>query len=162
MRRFPYMAAITIILVGAQGLASQRRSEQQVNFQRYDSYFEGNDSGLKGKTSYLVFTSQTEFDRVFHPAATMGQNNFLPEKTFDTKLVMATISRGNFLRKYDIAKVVAKKRTILVWYTFKDTQERSARFNSPLILAVDKDNYSQIVFVENGSAKKRIAVPLNR
>ena len=153
---------MAIIVVAAQVLARESRSERQVNFQRYDSYFERNDSGLKRETSYLVFTSQSQFDRIFHPAPTMGQNSFLPEKAFDTKLVVATIKRGNSLRTYYIAKVVAKKRKLFVWYTFKDSQEGGARFNSPLILAVDRSDYSQIVFVENGPEKKRIAVPLNK
>ena len=147
------------LMFAAPVLARERGSERQVDFKAYDSYFEGNDSGLKGKTSYVVFTSQANFDKVFHPAATMGQNNFLPQHTFDTKLVVATIKRGNFLRTYELTKVTAKSGKLYVWYTVKDSADGSASFRSPLILAVDKDHYSQIVFMENG--KRVRAIPLS-
>ncbi|MGH9765541.1 MAG: hypothetical protein ACREDR_27910 [Blastocatellia bacterium] len=133
-----------------------------MDFQHYDSYFEGNDSGLKGKTSYLVFTDKSKFDKIFHPAATMGDNSFLPENAFDTKLVIATIARGNFLRKYDLANVTAKNGRLYVWYTFKDSEDSSARFNSPLILAVDKGNYSQVVFMEKGKERRALRVHLRK
>ena len=86
---------ITLMLI-VPACPQKSGSEREPDFQRYDSYFERNDSGLKGETSYLVFTSQAQFDRVFHPAPTMGPNGFLPEKAFDTELVIATVKRGRF------------------------------------------------------------------
>jgi hypothetical protein len=69
------ITAITLAFVGH--ALAKTVPERKVAFQRYESYFERNDSGLTGDTSYLVFTSQAQFDKIFHPAATGGQNNFL-------------------------------------------------------------------------------------
>jgi len=140
--------------------AQKGGGDREVDFQRYDSYFEGNNSGLKGKTSYLVFNSQAKFDKVFHPAPTMGQNSFLPEKAFQTKLVIATVTRGRFIRKYDLTKVTAKNGKLYVWYKITDGDEGSASFRSPLILSVDKNKYSQIIFMENG--KRAGAIPFSK
>jgi hypothetical protein len=40
---------------------------------------------------------------------------------------------------------------IYVWYKIKDAQQNSATFASPLILAVDKGQYSEVIFMENGT-----------
>ncbi|HEY6331609.1 MAG TPA: hypothetical protein VI756_19950 [Blastocatellia bacterium] len=134
-------------------------SADQTDFQRYDgSYFARNDSGLKGKSSYLVLTTQAQFDAIFHPAATMGHNTFLPDKTFDTKMVVAAIYRADYLRKYDVTKVTAKGTALYVSYTFKDDSPGSARFNSPLILTVDRNHYSRVVFVANGKVARVVRV----
>jgi len=114
------------------------------------SYFERNDTGLTTQTSYLVFTSRPQFDKIFGPASTMGRNHFLPDNTFDTKIVVAAIARGHFVRKYDDPKVTATRGMIYVWYKIKDAPQNSATFASPLILAVDEGQYSEVVFMEDG------------
>jgi len=159
MKRSLILTMITLLFV-VHAFAQKGGAERELDFQRYDSYFEGNNSGLKGKTSYLVFNSQAKFDKIFHPAATMGKNSFLPERAFQTKLVVATVTRGSFIRKYDLTKVTSKNGKLYVWYTIKDREEGSASFNSPLILAVDKKKYSQIVFMEDG--KRAGAIPFSK
>lgn len=144
-----YLLAAATLLFAAPASAQRRAAERELAFQRYDSYFERNDSGLKGEKSYLAVTGQRQFDRVFHPAATMGTNNFLPDDAFKTKLVVATVKRGS-LRHYDDVKVSAKGSVLWVSYTAKDEGPGSATFASPLILAVDKGRYKEVVFVENG------------
>jgi hypothetical protein len=90
----------------------------------------------------------------------MGQNSFLPEKAFQTKLVIAIVTRGRFIRKYDVTKVTAKNGKLYVWYKITDGDEGSASFRSPLILSVDKNKYSQIIFMEDG---KRVgALPISK
>jgi inhibitor of cysteine peptidase len=120
-----------------------------VNFQQFTSYFEKNNSGLKGDRSFLVLTSQNQFDKVFGPAATMGPNSFLPSDVFKSKVVVAAIKRGA-LRKYDNVKATGERGTLFIWYDAKDEEPGSATFSSPLILAVDKGKYKQVVFMENG------------
>jgi hypothetical protein len=145
------LAAITFMFV-ADGMAQNMKavkSAPPVEFQQYDSYFEKNNSGLKGKTSYLVLANQEQFDKIFGSAATMEQNNFLPPDVFKSKIVFATIKRGS-MRHYDDVKVTAEKGEIFVWYNAKDDAPGSATFSTPLILAVDKGKYSEVVFIENG------------
>ncbi|MDT4968027.1 MAG: hypothetical protein QOJ64_2764 [Acidobacteriota bacterium] len=142
------ITAITLAFVGH--ALAKTVPERKVAFQRYESYFERNDSGLTGDTSYLVFTSQAQFDKIFHPAATGGQNNFLAENAFKNKVVVATIARGNFIRTYDSPSVSSKNGKLYVWYKISDRQQESATYASPLILAVDKARYSQVIFMQDG------------
>ena len=154
MKRILWIVAAIVLIFVAYGFATNATKtgpERRLDFKRYDrSYFERNDTGLTAQTSYLVFTSQAQFDKIFGPAPTMRRNNFLPDNGFNTKAVVATIARGYFLRKYDDPKVTTKNGTIYVWYKVKDTQQASATFASPLILAVDKGGYSEVVFMEDG------------
>lgn len=144
------VVAIALAFVG-QAFARKAGQERKVDFQRYDSsYFERNDTGLTAKTSYMVFTSRAQFDKIFGAAATGGQNDFLPDNAFNTKVVIAAIARGNFLRTYDSPKVTTKNGKIYVWYKVNDRQQESATYASPLILAVDKGRYSQVIFMQDG------------
>ena len=56
--------------------------------------------------------------------------------------------------------MTAKNGELYVWYKVKDQESSSATFASPLILAVDKNNYSQIIFMEDG--KRAGAVLLSK
>jgi hypothetical protein len=155
MKRIPGIITAIMLTGVAQAFATDTTTagpERKLEFRRYDSsYFERNDTALTTQTSYLVFTSRPQFDKIFGPAPTMGQNHFLPDNTFDTKIVVAAIARGHFLRKYDDPKVTATRGMIYVWYKIKDAQQNSATFASPLILAVDKGQYSEVIFMENGT-----------
>jgi|HubBroStandDraft_6_1064221.scaffolds.fasta_scaffold18025_3 hypothetical protein len=137
--------------------------EPDVDFKRYDSYFERNDSGLKGETSYLVITNRAQFDAVFGGAATMSttKDSFLPDRAFDGKIVVATIRRGDYVRKYDVTKVNASEGNLYVWYKVTDGKKGSATYYSPLILTVEKSNYSKIVFMEDGKKVAAVPVPAN-
>ncbi len=117
-------------------------------FQKYDSYFKKSDDGLKGEKSYLVFASQQQFDKVFGYATTMGQNSFLPTDAFESKIVVAAVKRGN-LRHYDDVNVTTKNGKLMIWYNAKDDAPGGATYKSPLILAVDKGKYKEVVFMEN-------------
>ncbi len=154
MKRIVQIIMAMILAFVAHNLATNAAEigpERKLNFQRYDgSYFERNDTGLTAQTSYLVFTSREQFDKIFGAAPKMGQNHFLPDNIFNTKTVIATIGRGHFLRKYDDPRVTTKNGQIYVWYKVKDTRQTSATFASPLILAVDKGQYSDVVFMEDG------------
>lgn len=152
-----HFCAIALVLVFVTNTYGQKHATwHTLAFQRYESYFEKNDSGLKGRTSYLVFTTQEQFDRIFHPATTMGQNNFLLENVFNSSIVIATIKRGRSLRWYKPSRITAENSVLYVWYTaWNSAPSGTATFNSPLILTVDKHNYSRVVFMENG---KRVAV----
>ncbi len=117
----------------------------------YPSYFESNKSGLKGDVSFLTFSDAKSFDQVFGPAAVMRKKSkFLPKDAFGSKLVVAVIHRGNKVWHYDVEKVTADKGTLYVQYRAKPEGGGGATFASPLIVAVDKGNYSSVVFIENG------------
>jgi len=163
MKRIPGIITAIMLTGVAQAFATDTTTaglERKLEFKRYDSsYFERNDTGLTTQTSYLVFTSRPQFEKIFGLAPTMVQNHFLPNNTFDTKIVVAAIARGHFLRKYVEPKVTAARGMIYVWYKIKDAQQNSATFASLLILAVDKGQYSGVVFMEDGKRVGAAAFP---
>lgn len=132
-------------------MAPQRQiSQGKMGHRVYSSYFESNQSGLKGSASYLAFTNRRDFDRVFGSAATMGKNSFLPDNAFASKLVVTVIKRGNSMWNYKVRQVTATDGRLYIRYGAKATSGAAAAFASPLILAVDKKPYRSIVFIENG------------
>jgi hypothetical protein len=167
MNRFRLaMAVCFVIALAAMPAGAQYRKAHSevmeakaVDYTRYQSYFEKNNSGLKGTVSYLVITNQREFDRIFGAAAVAG-SEFLPEGAFKTRLVVTTIKRGNSIREYKVKQVAADKGKLFVWYDAEDRAQGDATFSSPLILAVAKGNYREVVFMENG--KKAGAVRLKK
>jgi hypothetical protein len=123
----------------------------KVDYLVYDGYFESNKSGLKGDTSFLAFADDAAFDKIFGKAVVMGKKqNFLPKDAFETKLVFATIKRGDKVWEYKVEKVTADKDTLYVQYTAKSKDGGGATFASPLIVSVDKGKYASVVFIEDG------------
>ena len=158
MYRFKFVLAlcfVSALAVGPAGAQKQQahsliKQQAAVDYHQYQSYFEKNNSHLKGRVSYLAITDQAQFDRIFGAAATGAGNDFLPEEAFKTRLVVAAIKRGNSIREYKIKQVVSSKGKLYVWYDTEDRAQDSASYSSPLIVAVDKGNYREVVFMENG------------
>jgi len=149
MRRIFYLLAVMTLFSVPHALA-QGGEGREVEFERYDSsYFEKNNSGMNDEKSYLVLTDQEQFDKVFHPAPRAGKNTFLPSNTFETKIIIATIKRGS-MRRYSDVTVTEKDGVLTVSYTAEDDKPGSATYRVPLILAVDKGEYDEVVFMENG------------
>ena len=152
MKQVLYLVAIITFIFVADSAAQNVGAGgniSPVEFQQYDGYFEKNNSGLKGKTSYLVLADQGQFDKVFGSVGTAGENNFLTPDVFKSKIVVAAIKRGG-MRHYTDVKVTTQNGKLYVRYAAKDDAPGSATFSSPLILAVDKGKYGEVVFLENG------------
>jgi hypothetical protein len=131
---------------------------KEVKYEVHNGHFEKNNSGLKGDSSYLVFTDREAFDKVFGVAATMRKQNFVPKDAFDTKMVVAVIKRGNAVTEYKVEKVTADEGTLYVQYTAKMGAAGTAKYASPLIVSVDKDKYTAVVFLENGKRVEKAKV----
>jgi hypothetical protein len=146
---------IGVALLGAlAGAAPRAPAPDKVDFQVYKSYFESNKSGLAGDASYLAFTDQGGFDRVLRPVPPlMGRKpDYMPRNVFESKLVAVVIKRGNQPYEYKVEKVTGTGDTLTVQYKAngKGAGGGTARFASPLVLAVDKGKYTSVVFIENG------------
>lgn len=147
-----FVIALAVIFVGAQNRNVHGRAIRQTatDYHQYRSYFEKNNSRLKGRSSFLVITSQPQFDRIFGAAAMATENDFLPEGAFKTRMVVAAIKRGNSINEYKIKQVASDKGKLFIWYDTEERAQESASFSSPLIVAVDKGRYREVVFMENG------------
>jgi hypothetical protein len=147
-----FVIALAALPAGAQNSKAHGSAVQQtaMDYHQYQSYFEKNNSRLKGRVSYLAITTQAQFDKIFGAAATGGDNDFLPEGVFKNKMVVAAIMRGNSIREYKVKDVTSDKGTLTISYDTEDRVQAGASFSSPLIVTVDKGKYRQVVFMENG------------
>jgi hypothetical protein len=157
MKKLLYFLAVIGFLF-VQESAAQNSKAAEVKFERYTSYFEKNNSGLKGDASYLVLKKQRDFDKVFGAGATMGENSFMPDGAFDSMIVAAAIKRGSKVRTYDNVQTEVENGKLYVRYSTYDMSAGNATFSSPLILAVPKGKYKKIIFVENGKEVKSLSV----
>jgi hypothetical protein len=94
-------------------------------------------------------------------------NHFIPQNVFDSKLVIAMIKRGQSIYKYNLKKVTVKNKKLYVWYDVAPEDPEAAKkrremtahsYASPSFLTVDKNNYSEIIFMENGKRAGTISV----
>jgi hypothetical protein len=118
-----------------------------------DGYFEKNNSGLKGDTSFLTFTDKAGFDKVFaaRPPLMGGKKPMLlPKDVFDKHVVAAVITRGNSITTYKVEKVTLDSGTLYVQYKATPGPASSAKFASPLIISVPKEKVKKVVFIDNG------------
>jgi hypothetical protein len=133
---------------------------RNIAYSVYDSYYESNQSGLKGATSHLVVQSQAAFDKVFGAAALSGENRFLPENAFQKGSVLAVVKRGSSIWDYKVNDVSLQQNALTIRYEATARTPTSAMFASPLILAVNSKEFTSVAFVENGQQTHTAAVPL--
>src|SRR6266851_8484518 len=156
MKRMLVVAAIVFLpLVGRAAPADDKGEPKgdKVEFTVHDGYFESNKSGLKGDASFLAFTDEDAFKKIFGVGVVMGKKrNFLPKDAFEKKMVVSTIKRGGKIFEYKVDKVTADGKTLYVVYTATGMgkDDGSAAFASPLIVAVDTGKYTSVVFIGNG------------
>jgi hypothetical protein len=130
---------------------------KELGFEPHSGYFESNKSGLKGDASYLTFTDQAAFDKIFGKAVVMGSKaKFLPKDAFDSKMALAVIKRGKEVWTYDVEKVTADEGTIYVQYKATSKDGGGAMFASPMVVSIDKGKYTSVVFLENGKKVETI------
>jgi len=150
------VAAPVLVLAFAPAPDAGSRS---VEYKTYNGYAESRDSGLKGDASFLAIPSRTEFTRVLTPVLTpRGTPDPVPKDAFDTQFFAAVIKRSDVLWDYKVEKVTADDGTLYVRYTAKMGEAGTATFHSPLIVSVDKDKYTSVVFIENGKKAETVKV----
>ncbi len=128
----------------------------------YGPYFESNKSGLKGENSYLAFTDAAKFGEVLRPVPPIGgrKPSPLPKDAFDKSVVLVVVKRGTETFDYTVEKAEDRGGTAVL--TFKSVGKGAgggtARFATPLVVAIPKGKYKAVEFVENG--KKAATVKL--
>ncbi len=164
-------AAIRVILIFAMAAACLARAEdkppqkppekpveaqgEKLDFAHFTGHFESNMSTLRGEQSYIVVATQAEFEATFGTAFVAGgKKTYLPKDAFEKKLVLATVKRGNTAWTYQVEKVTLDGKTLNVQYTATASAGGggTAKFASPMIVAVPRGNYQSVVFIENGKA----------
>lgn len=162
MKRLLSFYALLTLLFAVQVIARGNNSDgdeikaDEVEYQVLTGYFEKNNSGLTGDDSYVTVANQEGFDKLFGAAAGKGKI-FLPKGAFESKFVVAALKRGKLSRAYKVEKVTAEDGIIYVWYETTDKNITWTQRNL-LLLAIDKDDYSEVVFMENGDEAGRASL----
>ena len=153
------LAAIVFSLLTLMGVVAEEKGDGP-KFKSFTApYFEKNNSGLKGDASYLIVPDRKAFDATFGIGRTMRRPpEMLPETAFDKSLVVAVIKRGNAITTYKVDGVKVKDGVVTVSYKADTGEAGTAKFASPLIIAIDKGKYKSVEFVENGKAVKTLEI----
>jgi hypothetical protein len=136
-------------------------SEHTVSFDAYtQGYFERNDTGLEDAASFLAFSSQDAFDRVFGFGRTMGPRpDTLPPDAFDASIVVAVIHRGGAIWRYQVEEVVARGGTLRVSYRADEgPASDGVRFASPLVVRLPRQGVATVQLIENGQSVATLAI----
>lgn len=142
--------AISSVLCQASVAKAQ---DKKLKHATHAGHFERNDSGLQGNKSFLAFSQLEEFEALFGVAA-LGvgptkKQNFVTQETFDEKLVIAAIYRGNSEPTISNVQIIQKGETITVAYRLKPGRDAGFAMNVPFIFSIPKVDYQQIEFYEN-------------
>ncbi len=150
--------ALSFCLLNWPGLEQEQEMTIETRIQL--GYFERNDSGLGGPISFLILEDEPGFERIFHPAAVMGQRQqFLKPEDFQTRTVLAVVKRGGMLWNYSPQRMTHNGRTITFRYNAVAEDAGGATFASPLIVSIPKQHFNTVIFVENGKEVGRTTLP---
>ncbi|HYK87750.1 MAG TPA: hypothetical protein VE398_03215 [Acidobacteriota bacterium] len=153
--------AAAIFWLGA-SLASQRNAEPiPVNYDVLSGYTVVSRFERDASASFLVIEDQTQFDRTFEAAAVMNDgSNRLPPRAFESRIVVAAIKRDSYIWSYQVEEVSCSQDILYVHYRPALEDGGSAKFASALIISVERQKYSGVVFVENGKIVKRLKIKM--
>ena len=130
-----------------------------IAFDTHDGYFVSNKFEAAAPTSFVVLKDQASFDKVFGVGMVMNDKHHrLQPATFGTKIVLSAIHRGKAMVTYQVASVTAESQTLVLRYTTTSKPSESAEFACPLIISLDKGDYSKVRFVENGKKIKQVDI----
>ena len=156
MRRF--LAALFAVTVCTAAVAEDKPKGEKLDLGTFGGHFEKNNSGLKGDSSFLLIPDTAAFDKVFGTVPPAGLGKQPPGRktvpvtkaTFETSLVAAVVKRGDAVTTYSDVAAYLDGDTVTVTYTAETGKPSTAKFASPLFVAVPKDKVKKVVFVENG------------
>jgi hypothetical protein len=118
----------------------------------YDGYFVSNRFQPEAPASFVVARDQAAFDGVFHAGFVMGDTSHrLPDRAFDTRLVIAAVKRGAALWQYRLDGVTADAGVLTVRYTtHRQEVGGGATYACPLIVSAPKGDWHSVEFIEDG------------
>lgn len=142
---------LTLALATA-ALAADPVPAEPVAFKQYAGHFEKNTSGLTGANSFLLLPNKEAFDKVFGTLPPLRNDTAtrLPADVFAKHVVVAVITRADAPTEYSKVAAVRTGTTLTVSYQAKTGPASSAKFASPLLLAVPKGQFTEVSFVHDG------------
>ncbi len=150
-----------LVCVAAVLPAQERSASGRVRYEVHSGYSVSNQFEPGSSSSFLVIENEKQFNTVFGVAAIMGdKSDRLQPGAFQSRVVIAVIKRGNYVWDYHVDEIEDIQGVLYLHYTLTFEDGGLSSFSSPLIVSVERQKYTGVVFVENGKTVKRIKVKL--
>lgn len=138
--------------------ADEKPKGEKLDIGTFGGHFEKNNSGLTGDASFLLLPDHAAFEKLFGTVPPAGLGKQPPGRktvpvtkaTFETSVVAAVVKRGDASTTYTDVAAYLDGDTVTVTYKAATGKATTAKFSSPLFVAVPKDKVKKVVFVENG------------
>ena len=154
------LGVLVLVAWSASALAAERT---KLPFDTYSGYFVSNKFEPDAKQSFVVISSQEDFDHVFGVAFVMqDKSHRLPEDAFKSNLVLAVIKRGNAFWEYKVQSVVVEKGMAQLRYAVASKATPETTFACPLIVSVPRGEYKGVVFIDGGKQVKTVNLDSDR
>lgn len=141
--------------------AAPQPAAKAVAYDVHNGYFVSNQFEPDATTSFVVIRDQVSFDKVFGTGMVMGdKSNRLVAEAFKNEMVVAAIHRGNAMVTYEVQSVALEGTILVVRYKSEGKTSDSASFACPLILSIEKKEFTGVRFIENGKTIKQLAVEM--
>jgi len=128
-------------------------------FDMYSGYFVSNKFEPDAVESYVILNDQKQFDKVFGVAVGMNDKlHRLAKDAFESQIVVAIIKRGNSFWEYNVEDAIVQEGVIQLRYSATTRSTPDTTFACPMIVSLPKDEYSAVVFLENGKKVKTIEI----
>lgn len=130
---------------------------QPVQYDVHDGYFVSNQFEPAAERSFVVLTSQKDFDEVFGVGHVMhDQSHRLPKDAFDTRIVLGAIVRGKMMCEFRVVDVTVDHDVVTLNYTTTITPHDTAEFACPLIVSIPTGNYTSVRFIADEKLLKTV------
>lgn len=152
------LLAALAVTVCTSAFAQDKPKGEKLDIGTFGGHFEKNNSGLMGDASFLLIPDFAAFEKVFGTVPPVGLGKQPPGRktvpvtkaTFETSVVAAVVKRGAATTAYTDVAAYLDGDTVTVTYKAETGKATTAKFASPLFVAVPKDKVKKVVFVENG------------
>ena len=152
-------AVVVLIAVGCVGQLATAAEAAKLKFDIYSGYFVSNKFEPDAAESFVVATSQEQFDKVFGAAFVMkDKSHRLPANAFNSLMVIAPIKRGKATWEFKVENVTEENGVVELRYTVTSQPSKSAAFTVPLIVSIPKGDYKAVQFVENGKQVEKVEI----
>ena len=132
----------------------------KLSFDTYSGYFVSNKFEPDAAESWVVISSQDQFDKVFGVAMVMrDKSHRLAKDAFKSNVVLATVKRGKAFWEYKVKGVTERNGVVTLRFAATSKTSDSATFACPLIVSIPKGPYKAVEFAETGRPVKRIEIP---
>jgi hypothetical protein len=139
--------------------AAKPGEETKLPFDTYSGYFVSNQFEPDAAASFVVISSQEQFDQVFGVAFVMrDKSHRLPKDAFSGNLVLTVIKRGNAFCEFKVKNATVEQEVVKLRYATTSKVTPGTTFACPLIVSVPKGKYKAVVFIEDDREVKTVKV----